>query len=87
MTFSLPIALVDHIWQSTLFVVVVWLTTLALRSNGARVRFWMWTAASIKFLVPLSMLVNLGERIPWRAAPAAVQPAVAFVIEDVAPPI
>jgi len=82
----MTLALVDHIWQSTLFVVLVWLAAMALRSNGARVRFWMWTAASIKFLVPLSLLVNVGERFQWRNAPAVVQPAVAFVMEDVLAP-
>jgi len=82
----MTLALVDHIWQSTLFVVLVWLAAMAQRSNGARVRVWMWTAASIKFLVPLSLLVNVGERFQWRNAPAVVQPAVAFVMEDVLAP-
>jgi len=82
----MTLALVDHLWQSTLFVVLVWLAAMALRSNGARVRVWMWTAASIKFLLPLSLLVNVGERFQWRDAPAVVQPAVAFVMEDVLAP-
>ena len=79
-------ALTNHLWQSTLFVVVVWLAALALRGNGARVRFWLWTAASIKFLVPLSLLVSLGANFQWRDAPVAVQPAVSFVMEDVLMP-
>ena len=86
MTVGLSLALVDHLWQSTLFAVLVWLATMALRSNGARVRFWLWTAASIKFLVPLSMLVSLGERLQWRAAPAVVQPALSFVMQEVLTP-
>src|SRR4029453_2997956 len=65
---------------------VVGLGTMALRQNGARVRFWLWTAASVKFLVPLSMLVALGERFQWRSAPATVPPAVSFVMEDVLAP-
>ena len=40
----------------------------------------------MKFLVPLSVLVSLGERFQWRAVPAAVQPAVAFVMQDVLAP-
>jgi uncharacterized protein (TIGR03435 family) len=82
----LPSALVNHLWQSTLCVLLVWLATLTLRNNGARVRFWLWTAASIKFLVPLSILVSLGEQFQWRTAPVAVQPAVSFVMEDVLAP-
>jgi bla regulator protein BlaR1 len=86
MTPGVPSALINHLWQSTLVVSVVWLAALGLRTNAARVRCWLWTAASVKFLVPLSILVSLGERFQWRAAPAAVQPAVSFVMEDVLRP-
>ncbi len=86
MTSWLWSGLADHLWQSTLFVIAVWLAALALRHNGARVRFWLWTAASMKFLVPLSLLVSLGASLQWREAPVAVQPAVSFVMEDVLTP-
>ena len=86
MTPWVPSALMNHLWQSTLFVIVVWLATVALRKNSARVRCWLWTAGSVKFLVPFSMLVGLGERFQWRAAPAAVQPAVSFVMQDILAP-
>jgi uncharacterized protein (TIGR03435 family) len=86
MTLAVTGALANHLWQSTLFVALVWLATLALRHNGARLRFWLWTAASIKFLVPVSMLVGLGEQFRWRDAPAVVQPAISFVIDDVLAP-
>ena len=86
MTPGVPSALMNHLWQSTLFVIVVWLATLALRKNSARVRCWLWTAGSVKFLVPFSMLVGLGERFQWRAASAAVQPAVSFVMQDILAP-
>ena len=81
-----PPALMDHLWQSTLFVCAVWLAALGVRQNAARVRYWLWMAASVKFLVPVSMLVRLGERYPWRAAPAAVQPAVSFIVEGLLAP-
>ncbi len=86
MTSWLPAALMDHLWQSTLGVLFVWLATMALRSNRARVRFWLWTAASIKFLVPLSALVSVGESLRWRDAPVAVQPAVSLVLQSVQAP-
>src|SRR5215510_11069905 len=53
----LPIA--DHLWQSTLFAVVVCLFTLMLRNNRAAVRHRLWAIASIKFLIPLSVLINV----------------------------
>src|SRR5688572_2835307 len=84
-TWLLP-ALMNHLWQSTLVALLVWLATLALRGNGARVRCWLWTASSIKFLLPLSMLVSLGGNIQWRDASPVVQPAISFVLEDVLMP-
>jgi beta-lactamase regulating signal transducer with metallopeptidase domain len=54
-------ALLDHIWQSTLFAGMAWLLTLAFHRNGAALRFWLWFAASIKFLVPFAGLVAVGE--------------------------
>ena len=52
--------LVDHIWQSTLFAVVAGAITLALRNNRAQVRYWLWFSASVKFLVPFSLLAAAG---------------------------
>jgi bla regulator protein BlaR1 len=76
-----------HLWQSTLFAGLVWLAALALRQNGARVRYWLWAAASLKFLVPFAWLVTLGAQVEWRTGPAGAQPAAAFVIDQVlAPP-
>jgi bla regulator protein BlaR1 len=60
--------LVDHLWQSTLFVGAAWLLTLALKKNRAQVRYWVWFAASVKFLVPLAFLVAVGELAPRHAA-------------------
>jgi beta-lactamase regulating signal transducer with metallopeptidase domain len=37
------------------------LLTLAFRRNGAALRFWLWFAASIKFLVPFAALAALGD--------------------------
>lgn len=73
-------ALLDHLWQSTLFAGFVLLMTLALRNNDARVRFWLWFVASLKFLVPFAGLAALGESLS-RFAPMPViapQPLLAF---------
>ena len=85
---SLSSELIAHLWQSTLVIGVVWLATLALQPNRARVRYWLWTTASVKFLVPFSWLVALGAQFEWRTAPAITQPAATFVMEQVlAPPV
>jgi bla regulator protein BlaR1 len=86
MTSWVPFDLLDHLWQSTLFAGVVWLVALTLRANGARVRYWLWFAASMKFLIPLSLLVSVGQRFAWRTEPVAAPPVVSFVIDQVLTP-
>lgn len=61
----------NHLWQSTLFAVAAGLLTLVLRKNQAHARYWLWLAASLKFLVPFSLLTNLGSRLPWSRGTAA----------------
>lgn len=76
----------NHLWQSTLFAGVIGLLTLALRSNRAAVRHRLWFAASVKFLVPFSLLVGIGSQVEWRKAPAVVQPRLSSMIEEVSRP-
>ncbi len=52
--------LVDHLWQSTLFALVAGLLTLPLRKNSAGVRYALWFAASVKFLIPFALLAAAG---------------------------
>ncbi len=59
--------MLNHVWQSTVFAVVVGLLTLALRKNRAQTRYWVWLAASLKFLVPLALLVGIGNSVSWRS--------------------
>jgi len=60
--------LVNHLWQSTLVAGLAWLLTLTLRRDRARVRYGVWLAASLKFLVPFSLFTGVGERFGWRPA-------------------
>src|ERR1700748_3916080 len=79
--------LLDHLWQSTLCVFVAWLLTLALKNNRASVRYWVWLAASVKFLIPFSLLVRVGAEIGWRVLPAREQTRVFSVVEEISRPI
>lgn len=65
--------IVDHVWQSTLFAVGAWLATLMLRSNRAQSRYWVWLAASAKFLIPFSLLVGLGTHLPHPSVAPSVR--------------
>jgi GWxTD domain-containing protein len=55
--------LANHLWQTTLFAGVVAGLVACLRQNAARIRFCLWLAASLKFLVPFSVLVTFGSRL------------------------
>ena len=68
-------ALINHLWQSTLFCGGAWLITLALRANSAALRHWIWLLASLKFLVPFSLLFYVGSFIGLPAARIADDPA------------
>ena len=74
-------ALVNHLWQSTAVVVIAWLLAAALKKNHARVRYWVWFAASVKFLLPFSLLIAAGEWMRSLVPVPAAQPEVASVME------
>jgi bla regulator protein blaR1 len=74
-----------HLLESTLFAAAAATATLLLRNNHARTRHRLWLAASVKFLLPFSLLVGWGTQIPWRTAPAA-GPQVSIVMEDAGTP-
>ena len=61
----LALGLADHLWQSTLVAVAAGLFTLMLRQHHASARYWLWLAASMKFLVPFSLLVSIGKSLTW----------------------
>jgi len=47
-------AIFNHLWQSTLFALAVGVLTLGFRVNRAKVRYWLWFSASIKFMIPMA---------------------------------
>lgn len=78
--------LANHLWQSTLFAALAGLLTLALRKNRAQARYWLWLAASVKFLIPFSLLVDVGSHWGRHAAPTITPPALSYVIEQASQP-
>lgn len=73
-------ALLDHLWQSSLVALFAACLTVTVRRNAARVRFWLWFVASIKFLLPFGALAALGgwlsQLFPHAlTTPLAIQPA------------
>src|SRR5687768_5849599 len=72
-------AIGSHVWQSTLFAMAAGLFSVMLRNNSASVRYWIWFAAAVKFLVPFAALAAIANEIPLpqspRAAAAAIEAA------------
>ena len=78
--------LANHLWQSTLFAGAAWLLTLALRTNRAGVRYGLWLGASLKFLVPFSLLVGAASQFAWRTSPATPPPPFSHAVEQISQP-
>ncbi len=64
--------IVNHLWQSTCFALLAGVVAFLLRGHSPKVRYWVWLSASLKFLAPWVLLVNLGSVIPWPGGRAAV---------------
>lgn len=78
--------LANHVWQSTVFAGLAGLLRLAFRKNRALVRYWIWLAASVKFLIPFLLLVSLGGQLGWRTASPVAQPRFSFVMDEISQP-
>lgn len=78
----------NHLWQSTLFAAAAALLTLAFSHNRAQVRYWLWLAASVKFLIPFAALAAIGGQVGWPLSSSApvVQPEMTLVIDAVSQP-
>ena len=79
-------ALGNHLWQSTLCLVIAGLLALILRRNHARARYGLWLAASVKFLIPFSLLVGIGSHLASPRALPQTQSGFIFAMEEVSQP-
>ena len=77
--------ILDHLWQSTLFAALAGLFTLMLRSNGARIRYYLWFAASVKFLIPFAALTAAGSYLLASLMPPVSAPGI-FLLKPMALP-
>lgn len=53
----------NHLWQSTIVIFACWLLNLSLGRFRAGVRYWVWTIALFKLLVPFGILVASVEAL------------------------
>jgi bla regulator protein BlaR1 len=83
---ALSAPIVNHLWQSTFFAAFAGLLTLLLRKNHARTRYALWLIASIKFLIPFSLLVLLGSHLGWSKTPAIPRSNFTFALQEISRP-
>ena len=76
----------DHVWQSTLFAGLAALVALALRHYSASLRYWIWLAASLKFMVPFAALIVLGGITSWRSIEVVPYQEAPLLLETVGQP-
>jgi bla regulator protein blaR1 len=79
--------LVNHLWQSTAVACAAWLLALALRNNRAGVRYWLWMIASLKFLLPFSLLIAAGEWLKPVSSRPIQGPALTSFVEQFTEPL
>ena len=73
----------NHVWQSTLFAGVIAILACALRHNRAGLRYGLWFAASVKFMIPFAAIASAGSLFAWQEAPAPIWSMVAApVVRD-----
>src|ERR1017187_3825227 len=83
---SMAFPMGDHLWQSTLSLAVAAILALTLRKNRARVRYWVWLTASVKFLIPFSLLIALGSHLAKPPASTQTHVIVYSAVEDFSQP-
>jgi bla regulator protein blaR1 len=76
----------NHLWQSTLLAAVAAMLASALRKNQARVRYRLWLAASVKFLIPFSLLISLGGHLARPRNSVSVENGLYSVAEELSQP-
>ena len=76
----------NHVWQSSWFAVAIAALTLAFRRSQAQIRFGLWLAASIKFLIPFSLLIGLGNMLGRPHIAVAAHPDFYSIVEQAGQP-
>jgi beta-lactamase regulating signal transducer with metallopeptidase domain len=82
-------AALDHLWQSTLFGLAIAILAMAFRNARASVRYGLWLAASVKFLIPFAALGVLGRLLAPAIRPPLEANAlfIARAAEPFSPPV
>src|SRR5262245_60712132 len=74
--------LIDHLWQSVAFSVIVFGVVYLTRWNSAALQLWLWRIAALKYVLPFSLLFALGGwfGLPVRHSAIPPPPAVTELV-------
>jgi hypothetical protein len=80
-------ALIDHLWQSLLCIVLVALLAWLAHRHSAKLRLWLWRVAAIKLLVPFTLLGAIGRwyGFPARYAGDPPPPSMVKLVDELSP--
>lgn len=76
-----------HIWQSSIVAFALSAAALSLRKAPARVRYRLWLLASLKFLLPCSLLIELGLYLRPTSNVKIAESPVAQMIREISRPV
>ena len=83
-------AFADHLWQTTLFGLLVLAVASMLGSAPARVRYTLWLMASVKFLLPPAAFAAAASalelEIPWPFGGAGAETATGVFVKELTGP-
>src|SRR6185312_6521593 len=79
--------MIAHLLQSTICAASAALLVLLLRKNAAHVRHRLWFVASIKFLIPFSLLFSIGGLVPRHVAAPTAQPRWIVTTQEIVQPL
>lgn len=81
----------DHLWQASLFGLIVLAASLALQRGPARLRHSLWLLASAKFMVPAGLFVFMAELTgidsSWFSQPAPGSQQNALLLQGLTGPV
>lgn len=81
----------DHLWQATVFALLIFAATSALSRGPARFRHTLWLIASLKLLIPSTLLVLIAERagldLLWFMAQLHSFGGDAFPLQSISEPV
>jgi bla regulator protein blaR1 len=84
---DLLIALGNHLWQSTMIALGIAAVPILMRRVPARTHCWLWLAALLKFVLPITVLITMGSMLaPRHWSTTDVEPPAYYSMDTISQP-